>query len=148
MDKRKRAEIRSLIEAMTPGPWCIFSDTDHGTGESTVLAVMPCGREGDICTFEEPHRDGDVLIGAVNANNNAPLISMLPQILPQLLDDADEKDRLQEEVKRLKDIISQRTQHNWFPCELGTAEKCLGCGVVARSSEERQTYDEEDCLYG
>ncbi len=38
----------------TPGPWVQFAD------QGKTVAIMPAGREGDICTFKQPPSDADV----------------------------------------------------------------------------------------
>ena len=47
----------------TPLPWVGFSD------EGKLMAIMPAGRPGDVCTFaQSPSRpDGDLLLRSVNA---------------------------------------------------------------------------------
>lgn len=37
----------------TPGPWVQFSD------QGKCIAIMPAGREGDICTFKQSPSDAD-----------------------------------------------------------------------------------------
>ncbi len=37
----------------TSGPWVGFSD------QGKVVAIMPAGREGDVCTFQQPPSDAD-----------------------------------------------------------------------------------------
>lgn len=55
----------------TPTPWVGFQD--HGR----LVAIMPAGGEGDICTFEEipSYADGDFILRAVN--NHAPMLKSL-----------------------------------------------------------------------
>jgi hypothetical protein len=46
----------------TPGPWVQF------TNRGKCIAIMPAGRAGDICTFEQSPRDADALIMALAPN--------------------------------------------------------------------------------
>lgn len=40
----------------TDGPWVQFAD------EGKCVAIMPAGREGDICTFNQSPNDADALL--------------------------------------------------------------------------------------
>lgn len=41
------------MSTYTPGPWIGFTD------QKKVVAIMPAGREGDICTFGQSPSDAD-----------------------------------------------------------------------------------------
>jgi hypothetical protein len=51
----------------TPGPWVQFSD------QGKCVAIMPAGREGDICTFDQSPSDED-----------ARLMTLAPSLLKAL----------------------------------------------------------------
>lgn len=51
----------------TPGPWVQFVD------QGKCVAIMPAGRDGDICTFNQPPTDAD-----------ARLMTAAPQLLKAL----------------------------------------------------------------
>lgn len=40
----------------TPGPWVQFAD------QGKCIAIMPAGREGDICTFDQSPSDADAML--------------------------------------------------------------------------------------
>lgn len=42
----------------TPAPWIGFSD------QGKCVAIMPAGREGDICTFNQPPSEADARLMA------------------------------------------------------------------------------------
>jgi hypothetical protein len=46
-------DLRKAAEAATPGPWVGFRDN----GE--LVAIMPAGREGDVCAFDRSPSDED-----------------------------------------------------------------------------------------
>ncbi|KAF0137360.1 MAG: hypothetical protein FD152_535 [Xanthobacteraceae bacterium] len=46
-------DLRKAAEAATPGPWVGFSD------KGKLAAIMPAGRPGDVCVFEQPPSDED-----------------------------------------------------------------------------------------
>lgn len=52
----------------TPGPWVQFAD------QGKTIAIMPAGREGDICTFDQSPSNAD-----------ARLMSLAPQLFHALL---------------------------------------------------------------
>lgn len=51
----------------TPGPWVQFAD------QGKCVAIMPAGRDGDICTFKECPTDAD-----------ARLMTAAPQLMQAL----------------------------------------------------------------
>jgi hypothetical protein len=53
----------------TPGPWVQFAD------QGKCIALMPAGRDGDICTFEKPPSDADAM-----------LMNAAPEMLEALLE--------------------------------------------------------------
>lgn len=42
----------------TPGPWVQFAD------QGKCVALMPAGRDGDVCTFEQAPSDTDAMLMA------------------------------------------------------------------------------------
>jgi hypothetical protein len=46
-------DLKELALAATPGPWTGFVD------KGRLVAIMPSGRPGDICTFADPPSDAD-----------------------------------------------------------------------------------------
>lgn len=40
----------------TPGPWVQFAD------QGKCIAIMPAGREGDVCTFKQSPSDADAML--------------------------------------------------------------------------------------
>lgn len=40
----------------TPGPWVQFAD------QGKCIAIMPAGRDGDICTFKQSPTDADAML--------------------------------------------------------------------------------------
>jgi hypothetical protein len=54
-DKTRRTIVTQTTETTnhTPGPWVGFSD------RSKCVAIMPAGREGDVCTFNQPPSEAD-----------------------------------------------------------------------------------------
>lgn len=46
-------KLKELALAATPGPWTGFVD------KGRLVAIMPSGRPGDICTFADPPSDAD-----------------------------------------------------------------------------------------
>lgn len=53
----------------TPGPWVQFAD------QGKCIAIMPAGRDGDICTFNQSPSDADAML--INAG---------PEMLQALLE--------------------------------------------------------------
>lgn len=53
----------------TPGPWVQFAD------QGRTVAIMPAGREGDICTFNQSPSDADAM-----------LMNAAPEMLEALLE--------------------------------------------------------------
>ena len=57
----------------TPTPWTGFTD------EGKCIAIMPAGREGDICTFGVPPSDADADFILTAVNNHVPMVKSLEQ---------------------------------------------------------------------
>lgn len=55
----------------TPTPWIGFSD------QGKCIAIMPAGRDGDVCTFKEPPTDADASLIIEAVNNHAGLLKSL-----------------------------------------------------------------------
>lgn len=55
----------------TPTPWVGFSD------QGKCVALMPAGREGDVCTFRQPPIDADATLIIEAVNNHAPMLKTL-----------------------------------------------------------------------
>lgn len=72
----------------TKGPWVQFAD------QGKCIAIMPAGREGDICTFQQSPTDAD-----------AHLMTIAPAFLDalKLIEYASRKDSLTE-VERLQSV--------------------------------------------
>lgn len=59
------------MNAHTPGPWVQFAD------KGKTVAIMPAGRDGDICTFSVSPSDADARL-----MNAAPeLLSALREVM-------------------------------------------------------------------
>lgn len=82
------------MSAHTPGPWVGFTD------EGRLFAIMPAGRNGDICTFKVPPSEADGF-----------LMTAAPDLLKALMAVVAIADRKTVEFDRARAAIAKANGH-------------------------------------
>ena len=98
-------DMRKAAEAATPGPWVGFSD------KGKLAAIMPAGRPGDVCVFEQPPSDEDGRFMLLA--NPAAILALYAEL-----------DRLREAVQERDDLLDN--ERGGRAAAIARAEKAEG----------------------
>lgn len=113
MKPDERAHLRALEKAATPGPWD-WRDDDNEPVYAVVSRLLD-GRHLDLARFR---------VWEENDDADARLTVAMRNALPQLLDAADECDRLRE-------VVEAAQECHWSPPD-GSDVGCRLCAALAR----------------